>query len=108
MISLSKCQNIVFLSNYEPHKFEKLRSVKNIQKLTSVPDKKVVEVVIGVWVLGLESEHRGVGGSVELDHGLHGQGPVDEVGRLVVDVLHLDDHTLVVRICNNKEIEERP
>ena len=82
--------------------------VENIQKLTSVPDKKVVEVVIGVWVLGLESEHRGVGGSVELDHGLHGQGPVDEVGRLVVDVLHLDDHTLVVRICNNKEIEERP
>ena len=30
---------------------------------------------------------------------LHGQGPVDEVGGLVVDVLHLDDHPLVVRIC---------
>ena len=29
---------------------------------------------------------------------LHWKGPVDEVGWLVVDVLHLDDHPLVVRI----------
>ena len=57
-----------------------------------------MKVVISVGILGLESEDRGVGGSVELDHGLHGQGPVDEVGRLVIDVLHLDDHSLVVRI----------
>ena len=30
---------------------------------------------------------------------LHRERPVDEVGRLVVDVFHLDDHPLVVRIC---------
>ena len=30
---------------------------------------------------------------------LHWKGPVDEVRRLVVDVLHLDDHPLVVRVC---------
>ena len=33
---------------------------------------------------------------------LHGQGPVDEVGRLVVDVLHLDDHPLVVGVCRDR------
>ena len=30
---------------------------------------------------------------------LHRERPVDEVGRLVVDVFHLDDHPLVVRVC---------
>ena len=57
-----------------------------------------MEVVVCVRVLGLEREHGGVGRGVELDHGLHGQGPVDEVGRLVIDVLHLDDHPLVVSV----------
>ena len=66
--------------------------------LTSVPDQEVVEVVVSVRVLGLQGEHGGVGGSVELHHRLHRQRPVDEVGRLVIDVLHLDDHTLVVRV----------
>ena len=56
----------------------------------------------------LQGEDARVGGRVQLDDCLHGKRAVDEVGRLVVDVLHLDDHTLVVRICNNKEIEERP
>ena len=68
--------------------------------LTSVPDEEVVEVVICVWVLGLEGEHWCVGRRVELDHGLHRQGPVDEVRGLVIDVLHLDDHSLVVSVCN--------
>ena len=30
---------------------------------------------------------------------LHWEGPVDEVRWLVVDVLHLDDHPLVVCVC---------
>ena len=30
---------------------------------------------------------------------LHRERPVDEVGWLVVDVFHLDDHPLVVRVC---------
>ena len=67
--------------------------------LTSVPDEEAVEVVVSVGVLGLESEHRGVGRRVKLDHGLHRQGPVDEVRGLVIDVLHLDDHSLVVSVC---------
>ena len=29
---------------------------------------------------------------------LHGQRPIDEVGRLVVDVLDLDDDALIVRV----------
>ena len=33
---------------------------------------------------------------------LHWEGPVDEVGWLVVDVLHLDDHPLVVRVCGGQ------
>ena len=67
--------------------------------LTSIPDEEVVEIVVSVRVLGLESEHRGVGRRVKLDHGLHRQGPVDEVRGLVIDVLHLDDHSLVVSVC---------
>ena len=57
-----------------------------------------MEVVVGVRVLGLQGEHGGVGGSVQLHHGLHRQRSVDEVGRLVVDVLHFDDDALVVSI----------
>ena len=91
--------------------------------LTSVSDKEVVEVVVCVGVFWLEGEHRGVGGCVQFHHrlsqeaqlimgikktrpmsglsaqDLHRERPVDEVGRLVVDVFHLDDHPLVVRIC---------
>ena len=66
--------------------------------LTSVPDEEVVEVVVGVGVLGLESEHRCVWRRIELDYGLHRQGPVDEVRGLVIDVLHFDDDTLIVGI----------
>ena len=66
--------------------------------LTSVPDEEVVKVVVSVGVLGLEGEHGGVGRRVKLHHSLHGQRTVDEVGRLVIDVLHLDDDPLVVSI----------
>ena len=38
-------------------------------------------------------------GTLSQDGDLHRERPVDEVGRLVVDVFHLDDHPLVVRIC---------
>ena len=38
--------------------------------LTSVPDEEVVEVVVGVGVLGLEGEDRGVGGCVQFHHRL--------------------------------------
>ena len=75
-----------------------MRGERDDLVLTPVPDEEVVEVVVGVGVLGLEGEDRGVGGSVELDHGLHGQRSVDEVGRLVIDVLHFDDDSLVVRV----------
>ena len=52
-----------------------------------------MKVVVSVGVLGWA-----VGQRVKLHHGLHGQRTVDEVGRLVVDVLHLDDDPLVVSI----------
>ena len=57
-----------------------------------------MEVVVGVRVLGLQGEHGGVGGSVQLHHGLHGQRSVDEIRRLVVDVFHFDDDSLVVGV----------
>ena len=57
-----------------------------------------MEVVVGVRVLGLQGEHGGVGGSVQLHHGLHGQRSVDEIRRLVVDVFHFYDDTLVVGV----------
>ena len=85
-------------SNLPPAAAEDHERRKRRLILTSVPHKEVVEVVVGVRVLGLQGEHRGVGGSVELHHGLHGQRPVDEVRRLVVDVLHFDDDSLVVGV----------
>ena len=60
-----------------------------------------MDVVVGVGVACLQGEDGRVGRGVELDDGLHRQRTVDEVRRLVVDVLHLDDHPLVVRICPN-------
>ena len=57
-----------------------------------------MQIVIRVGVLGLEGEHPRVGRRVELDHRLHGERPVDEVGRLVVHVLDADDDALVVSV----------
>lgn len=34
-----------------------------------------------------------------MDDSLHGEGTIDEVGRFVVDVLDVDDDSLVVGIC---------
>lgn len=65
---------------------------------TSVTDEEVVDIVVGVRVAGLQSEDGRVGRGVELDHSLHGQGPIDEVRRFVVDIFHLHDHALIVRI----------
>ncbi len=54
--------------------------------------------MIGVWILGLQCENPGVGRRVQLDDRLHGQRPVDEVGRLVVHILDSDNHPLVVSV----------
>lgn len=64
----------------------------------SVSDDEVVDVVVGVGVSGLEGEHGRVGRRVQLHHRLHGQRPVDEVRRLIVHVLHVNDDALVVRV----------
>lgn len=61
-----------------------------------------MNIVVGVGVPRLQGENRGVGGCVQLHHGLHGQGAVDEVGRFVVDIPHVDDHPLVVGICTGE------
>ena len=69
--------------------------------------------MVSVGVFGLKGEDWGGRGCVEVDHSLHGQRPVDEVGRLVVDVLDSDDHPLVVGVrhsgfpfCDKQKIEE--
>ena len=58
-----------------------------------------MNVMIGIQVPRLQCEDGRVGLGVQLDHGLHGQRPVDEVGVLVVVVLHADDDALVVLVC---------
>lgn len=58
-----------------------------------------MEVVIGVRILGLQGEDPRIWRRVQLDHGLHGQRSVYEVGRLVIDVLDLDDDALIVCVC---------
>lgn len=71
----------------------------HIPSAGTVTHDEIVDVVIGVGVARLQSEHRGVGRRVQLDHGLHGKRTIDEVGRLVVDVLDVDDDALVIGIC---------
>lgn len=64
-----------------------------------------MNVVVRVRISGLEGKDGRVGRSVELDDGLHRKRPVDEVRRLVVDIFHLDDDSLIVRICHNNRID---
>lgn len=54
--------------------------------------------VVGVRIARLESENRSVWRRVQLHHGLHRKGPIDEVRRLVVDVFHVYYHSLIVGI----------
>ena len=57
-----------------------------------------MDIVIGVRIASLQSEDGRVGWRIELHDGLHWQWSVDEVRRLVVDILHLHNDTLIVRI----------
>ena len=75
-------------------------------QITSISDEEIVNVVVSVRIPGLQREDGRVGRCVQLDDGLHRQRPVNEIGRLVIDVLHLDDHTLVVRIYPQKKLFE--
>lgn len=72
--------------------------------LTAITDDEVVNIVVGVGITRLQREHRRVGRRVQLHHRLHRQRPVDEVGRLVVHVLHVYDHPLVVRVCKRTQV----
>lgn len=54
--------------------------------------------VIGVRIARLECENRRVRRRVQLHHGLHRKGPIDEVRRLVVNVFHVYDHSLIVGV----------
>ena len=58
-----------------------------------------MDVAVGVGVARLQREDMRVGRGVELDDRLHGQRPVDEVRRLVVHVLYVDDDSLIVSVC---------
>lgn len=57
-----------------------------------------MKVVISIWILGLKSEDPSIGRSVEFDHSLHGQGSVDKVRGLVINILDPDDDSLVVSV----------
>jgi hypothetical protein len=65
---------------------------------SSVANNEVVDVVIGVWIASLQCENWCVWRSVQLDHGLHGQGSVDEVGWLIVHIFHMDYDPLIVSV----------
>lgn len=57
-----------------------------------------MNVVVSVRITGLQCEHGCVWWGIQLHHSLHGQGAVNEVWRLIVDVLDVDYHALVVGI----------
>lgn len=59
-----------------------------------------MDVVIGVGIPGLEGEHVSVRRCVQLDDRLHRQRPINEIRWFVVHVLHVDDDTLIVGVCN--------
>lgn len=59
--------------------------------------------MVGVGVPRLEGEDGRVGGCVQLHHGLHREGAVYEVRRLVVDVAHVDYDSLVVGVCEEMQ-----
>jgi hypothetical protein len=66
--------------------------------LTSIPDKEVMEVMIGIWIFGLKCKHSSVRRCVKLDNCLHGQRTIDEVRWLIVHIFHLDNYALVVSV----------
>lgn len=57
-----------------------------------------MDVMVRVGIASLQGEDGRVWRCIELDDGLHGQWPVDEVRRLVIDILHLNNHALIVRV----------
>lgn len=57
-----------------------------------------MDVVVCVGVSGLQRENGCVRGSIQLNDSLHWQWPIDEIRRLVVHILHMNDHALIVRI----------
>lgn len=59
-----------------------------------------MDIVVGVGIPGLEGEHVSVRRCVQLNDSLHRQGPVNEIRRLVVHILHIDDDALIVGIYN--------
>lgn len=65
---------------------------------TSIADEKIVDVVVRVGVTSLQREDGRVLRCIKLDDGLHGQRPVNEVRRLIIDILHLHNHALIVRV----------
>ncbi len=69
-----------------------------IYLLTSISDKEIMKIVIGVRILGLKREHPSVRGCVELDNGLHRQRTVDEIRWFIVHILHLDNDSLIVGV----------
>ena len=66
-----------------------------------------MDVVVCVGIASLEREDGRVWRCIELDNGLHGQWPVDEVRRLVIDILHLNNHALIVRVWQNRNKNRR-
>lgn len=64
----------------------------------SIPYDEIMDFVIGVRVPSLQRENRRIGRSVELNNGLHRQRPIDKVRRFIVDILDVDNYTLVVSI----------
>jgi len=59
-----------------------------------------MDVVVGVGIPGLKGEHVSVRWCVQLDDRLHWQRPINEIRRLVVHILHVDDDALIVGIYN--------
>ncbi len=60
-----------------------------------------MDIMIRIGISSLKRENGRVGRSIELNDSLHGQRAIDEIWWFIVDIFHLNDDSLIVRIYIN-------
>lgn len=71
---------------------------------TSISYDEVVNIAVGVRIPCLKGKHVSIRRCIQLYDRLHWQRPIYEVRWLVINVLHVDNDTLIVRVCNRPSI----
>lgn len=63
-----------------------------------------MNIAVGVRISSLKGKHVSIRRCIQLYDRFHWQRPIYEVRWLVVNVLHVDNDTLIVRVCNRRSI----